>query len=76
MVGNAASGQDISRELCFVAKTVYIVYPPPHLHATRDTEDGRIHKPLIRSITADGVIVFEDESTCEADVLLFATGFV
>lgn len=82
VIGKGASGQDISLELAEFAK-VYIVYDMAADTDTNtdtdtadDAQDQRIHKPLVRGIDLDGKVVFQDHSTCKADVILFATGYV
>ena len=74
VVGKGASGQDISLELMGVATRVYLVHADATATMAAESQDQRIHKPLIRCINSNGQIVFEDESTCQADTILFATG--
>lgn len=82
LIGAMASGEDLSREIAGVAKTVYLSarsWQNPEWANSTDGFGARgniFRKPNVKTFGSDGTIVFDDGSiVLDCDVCMFCTGY-
>jgi len=74
VIGAAASGIDISLDLCDEVETVYLSH-----HGDRRTCElpGNLEQRYdVIQVEDNGTVVFEDGQRCKADVIMFCTGYL
>ncbi|OWM88388.1 flavin-containing monooxygenase FMO GS-OX-like 4 isoform X2 [Punica granatum] len=77
LIGNSASGMDISRDIALVAKDVHVT-----IRSSKGVTLGKqpgfsnmwLH-PMIESVHEDGAVIFADGTSTYADVIFHCTGY-
>ncbi|EOA40352.1 hypothetical protein CARUB_v10009080mg [Capsella rubella] len=77
VIGNFASGSDISRDIMAVAKEVHIAARanPSKTYKQLPGSDNLWLHPMIKSANKDGSIVFENGKIVQADTIVHCTGY-
>ncbi|CAN6460764.1 unnamed protein product [Victoria cruziana] len=77
LIGDAASGSDISRDIAPMAKEVHVSSRSASIESTKRLpgHDNIWLHPTIKSAHEDGKVVFSDGSSVVADVVLHCTGY-
>ncbi|KAK1420135.1 hypothetical protein QVD17_21486 [Tagetes erecta] len=76
VIGSGPSGVDISKEIAMVAKEVHISSRSSLVKLGKsDKFNNMWHHPEIKCISKDGLIMFEDGFSIDADVILHCTGY-
>ncbi|CAL0326244.1 unnamed protein product [Lupinus luteus] len=76
IVGFGASAFDISRDIARVAKEVHIASRSPDVRAIKLANHGNIWlHTMVKFVSEDSMVVFEDGSSVYADVIFYCTGY-
>ena len=74
ILGAAFSGKGIAVEIAAVAKHVTLSHKTPPLPTNLPSNVNE--KLPIKEIDTYHLVVFEDDSICEADIIVFCTGYL
>ncbi|TKY49679.1 Flavin-containing monooxygenase FMO GS-OX 3 [Spatholobus suberectus] len=76
VIGFASSAFDISRDIAKVAKEVHIATRSPDVKVMKLANHDNIwqHK-MVKCVSEDGMVAFDDGSSVYADVIFYCTGF-
>lgn len=76
VIGFASSAIDISREIAKVAKEVHIATRSPDVKVMKlANHDNMWQHKMVKCVSEDGMVAFDDGSSMYADVLFYCTGY-
>ncbi|KAK4285404.1 hypothetical protein QN277_002104 [Acacia crassicarpa] len=76
VIGFGPSAFDISRDIATVAKEIHISTRTPNVKTMKlANHDSIWQHPMVKCVSEDGLIVFEDGSSVSADAICFCTGY-
>ncbi|KAI9115489.1 hypothetical protein K1719_013808 [Acacia pycnantha] len=76
VIGFGPSAFDISRDIATVAKEIHISTRTPNVKTMKlANHDSIWQHPMVKCVSEDGLVVFEDGSSVSADAICYCTGY-